>query len=90
LNSELTYSIDTEDFEKHIGDAENAKRGKKDAEGLRRHLEAAPTPFIAGAFMSGVYDDWAEELRTYYSEQHFRVLSGLAKLSFTEKAGQTR
>jgi len=84
LNSEATYSIDTEEFEKHIGDAENAKR-EKDAPGFRRNLEAAHALY-RGAFMSGIYDDWAEELRSYYSEQHFRVLSGLAKLSFTEKS----
>ena len=35
--------------------------------------------------MSGVYDDWAEERRIYYREQFARVLSALAKLSFTEK-----
>jgi len=84
LNSEATYSIDTEAFEKHIGDAETAKR-EKDAPGFRRNLEAAYALY-RGAFMSGIYDDWAEELRSYYSEQHFRVLSGLAKLSFTEKS----
>lgn len=83
LNSELTYSIDTEDFEKHIGDAENAKR-EKDAGGVRKNLEAAHALY-RGAFMAGVYDDWAEELRGYYAEQFLRVVSGLAKICFTEK-----
>ncbi len=83
LNAELNYSIDTEEFEKHIGDAENAKR-EKDAEGIRKNLEAAHALY-RGAFMAGVYDAWAEELRGYYSEQYLRVVSGLAKLSFTEK-----
>ncbi len=84
LNSDATYAIDTEEFEKSVGDAENAKR-EKDAASFRKHLEAAHALY-RGAFMSGVYDDWAEELRSYYSEQHLRVLSGLAKLSFTEKS----
>lgn len=35
--------------------------------------------------MSGVYESWAEEGRQYYAEQFARVLSALAKLSFTEK-----
>lgn len=84
LNADSTYSIDTEEFEKHVGDAENAKREKNQAS-FREHLEAAHALY-RGGFMTGVYDDWAEELRSYYSEQHFRVLSGLAKLSFTEKS----
>ena len=84
LNAESTYAIDTEAFEKHIGDAENAKR-EKDAANFRQNLEAAHALY-RGGFMAGVYDEWAEELRSYYSEQYFRVLSGLAKLSFTEKS----
>ena len=35
--------------------------------------------------MSGVYDNWAEERRGFYSEQAGRVLSALAKLSVSEK-----
>lgn len=84
LNPELTYAIDTEAFEKSLADAENARR-EKDAAGLRKNLEAAHALY-RGGFMSGVYDGWAEELRSYYSEQYFRVLSGLAKMSLTEKS----
>ncbi len=35
--------------------------------------------------MAGVYDGWAEERRNYFTEQYWRILSGLAKLSFAEK-----
>lgn len=83
LNPELSYSIDTETFENHILAAEKAKR-ENDAELLRRSLEAAHA-LVRGDFMAGVYDDWAEERRAYYSEQSLRVLNGLAKLSFKEK-----
>jgi DNA-binding SARP family transcriptional activator len=38
-----------------------------------------------GEFMSGIYDDWAEERRSYFSEQFLRVPAALAKLSFAEK-----
>ncbi|HEY0426647.1 MAG TPA: BTAD domain-containing putative transcriptional regulator [Pyrinomonadaceae bacterium] len=84
LNPELSYSIDTEEFERFIAEAENAKR-EKDAKNFRRNLEAAYALF-RGEYMSGVYDDWAEDRRNYYAEQHARVLSALAKLSFSEKS----
>ena len=83
LNPELSYSIDTEAFENHILAAEKAKR-ENDAELLRTSLESAHA-LVRGDFMAGVYDDWAEERRAYYSEQSLRVLNGLAKLSFKEK-----
>ena len=83
LNTELTYSIDSEEFEKLIAEAETAKR-EKDNMRLRSSLEAAYRLY-RGEFMSGVYESWAEEGRQYYAEQFARVLSALAKLSFTEK-----
>jgi LuxR family maltose regulon positive regulatory protein len=84
LNPELSYSIDTEEFETAIAEAENAKR-EKDARAFRTHLETAHALY-RGEFMSGVYEDWAEERRPYYVEQFSRVLSALAKLSFSEKS----
>ncbi len=35
--------------------------------------------------MSGVYEDWADERRQFYSEQSARVVAALAKLSLSEK-----
>ncbi len=84
LNPELSYSIDTEEFENSILGAEKAKR-ENDAENLRRSLETA-RELYRGEFMAGVYDDWAEERRAYYSEQILRVLNGLAKLAYKEKS----
>ncbi len=83
LNPDLSYSIDTEDFENQILEAEKAKR-ENNAEHLRTSLETAHNLY-RGEFMAGVYDNWAEERRAYYSEQNLRVLNGLAKLSFKEK-----
>ena len=83
LNPELSYSIDTEAFERSIAEAETAKR-EKDADGLRESLEVAYALY-RGEFMSGVYDDWAEERRQFYTEQFGRVLAALAKLAVTEK-----
>jgi len=83
LSPELSYSIDTEEFENHIAEAEKAKR-EKDTKSFRENLEAAHMLY-RGEFMAGVYDDWAEERRNYYTEQYWRILSGLAKLAFAEK-----
>ena len=83
LNPELSYSIDTEQFERLIAEAENAKR-EKDAPRLRESLEAAYALY-SGEFMSSVYDDWAEERRAFYTEQFGRVLAALAKLAVKEK-----
>ena len=83
LNPELSYSIDTEEFERRIADAETAKREKK-ADEFRLGLEAAHASY-RGEFMTGVYEDWAEGRRNYYAEQFQRVLAAIAKLSFSEK-----
>ena len=84
LNPELVYSIDTEEFENFINEAEKAKR-EKDTAVFRENLEAARSIY-RGEFMAGVYDDWAEERRKYYSEQFSRILTALAKLAFSEKS----
>lgn len=84
LSLELSYSIDTEEFENHISEAEKAKR-EKDGRAIRENLEAAHALY-RGEFMSGIYEGWAEERRNYFTEQRWRVLIGLAKLSFAEKS----
>lgn len=83
LNPELSYSIDSEEFEHFVAEAEKAKR-EKDSARFRESLEAA-RELYRGEFMSGVYDEWAEERRGFYTEQAGRVLSALAKLSLAEK-----
>lgn len=83
LNPEMSYSIDSEEFDRHVAEAEIAKR-EKDADGLRQNLEAAFSIY-RGEFMPGIYEPWAEERRAYYSEQFGRVLSGLAKQAVAEK-----
>jgi LuxR family transcriptional regulator, maltose regulon positive regulatory protein len=83
LNPELSYSIDAEEFEQLIVEAEKAKR-EQDAARQRAILESAHKIY-RGEFMPGVYEDWAEERRQFYSEQSARVVAALAKLSLTEK-----
>jgi DNA-binding SARP family transcriptional activator len=36
--------------------------------------------------MAGVYEDWAEERRGFFAEQHSRVLNALAKIAFSDKS----
>src|SRR5687768_10672476 len=83
LNPELSYSIDAEEFEQWIVEAEKAKR-EKDVGHQRASLESAHKIY-RGEFMSGVYEDWAEERRQFYSEQSARVVAALARLSLSEK-----
>jgi LuxR family transcriptional regulator, maltose regulon positive regulatory protein len=83
LNPELTYSIDTEDFDRFVAEAEKVRRGG-DETAHRANLEAAHRLY-RGEFMSGVYDDWAEQQRGFYREQHSRIIETLAKLAFKEK-----
>ncbi len=84
LNPELIYSIDTEEFETAVAEAENAKK-ENDTETFRQNLEKA-NELYRGEFMAGIYENWAEERRNYYSEQHSRVLNALAKIAFTDKS----
>ncbi len=84
LNSELTYSIDTEEFSHFVAEAEKAMR-EKDNDRLWENIEAAHRLY-RGDFMAGIYEDWAEELRGFYREQHARVLKSMAKFAFREKS----
>ena len=84
LNPELTYSIDTEEFSYFVAEAEKAYRDKEN-DRLWENIEAAHRLY-RGDFMAGVYEDWAEELRGFYQEQHTRILKSMAKFAFREKS----
>ncbi|PYS92305.1 MAG: hypothetical protein DMF62_00830, partial [Acidobacteria bacterium] len=75
LNPELTFMVDAEEFDRSFADAELAKR-EKDNDSLRASLESAHAVY-RGEFMEGIYEDWAEERRNFYSEQFGRVTSAL-------------
>ena len=83
LNPELVYSIDTEEFETAIAEAEKAKK-EKDERAFKLNLEKAHALY-RGEYMSGVYENWAEERRPFYAEQFARVLNALAKIAVGEK-----
>jgi DNA-binding SARP family transcriptional activator len=84
LNPELTYSIDTEEFSYFVAEAEKAYRDKEN-DRLWENIEAAHRLY-RGDFMAGIYEDWAEELRGFYREQHARILKSMAKFAFREKS----
>lgn len=83
LSGEVSYSIDTEDFEHHIAEAEKAKR-ENNQEAVEANVEAAYALY-RGEFMAGVFDDWVEERRNYYREQHGRIAKSLLKTAFRKK-----
>ena len=83
LSGEVSYSIDTEEFEHHIAEAEKAKR-EGDQEAVEYNVEAA-YGLYRGEFMTGIFDDWVEERRNYYREQHGRIAKSLLKTAFKKK-----
>ncbi len=83
LSGEVSYSIDTEEFEHFIAEAEKAKR-ENNQEAVE-HNVAAAYELYRGDFMTGVFDDWVEERRNYYREQHGRIIKSLLKTAFKKK-----
>jgi ATP/maltotriose-dependent transcriptional regulator MalT/DNA-binding SARP family transcriptional activator len=76
LNQEFPYRIDTEEFDRLVAEAEAAKRAGEQARYISCYEEALA--LYRGDFMQGSYDEWVEEQRTYYREQHLRMLEVLA------------
>jgi LuxR family transcriptional regulator, maltose regulon positive regulatory protein len=76
LNQEFPYRIDTEEFDRLVAEAEAAKRAGEQARYLGAYEEARA--LYRGDFMQGSYDEWVEEQRSYYREQHLRMLEVLA------------
>lgn len=76
LNSDFSYRIDIEEFDKLIAEAEIARRAGQHERCLALYEEAIA--LYRGEFMQGSYDEWVEEQRSYYSEQYLRMLEALA------------
>lgn len=79
LNSEFQYHIDTAEFDRLLEQGETARREGKTEKQIKA-FEAA-TALYRGDFMHNVYEDWTQELRSYYREQYFRLLETLTKLA---------
>jgi LuxR family transcriptional regulator, maltose regulon positive regulatory protein len=79
LSPNFSYHIDTEEFDRLVSEGETARRAR-DFDRCIKAYEAAISVY-RGDFMQGSYDDWVEEQRSYYREQHLRLLEALAAVA---------
>ncbi len=79
LNPEFSYRIDIEEFDRLLGEGENARRSRKFEECIQAYEKAVA--LYRGEFMQGSYDSWVEEQRTYYGEQYLHLLESLARVA---------
>jgi LuxR family maltose regulon positive regulatory protein len=81
LNSEFSYRIDIEEFDRLLSEGENARRARNFDECVRAFEQALV--LYRGEFMQGSYELWVDEQRTYYREQYLRLLESLAAVAET-------
>lgn len=79
LNPEFNYRIDTDTFERLIADGETARRERDYARCIECYEQAVA--LYRGEFMQGTYEPWVDEQRSYYREQHLRMLESLAAVA---------
>ncbi len=79
LSPNFSYRIDTEEFDRLVAEGETARRAREFDRCIASY-EAAIAVY-RGEFMQGSYDDWVEEQRSYYREQHLRMLEALAAVA---------
>ncbi|HEX8162383.1 MAG TPA: BTAD domain-containing putative transcriptional regulator [Pyrinomonadaceae bacterium] len=76
LSQDFPYFIDTEEFDRLLAEGESARRAGDQGRFVECFERAVE--LYRGDFMQGSYDDWVEEQRAYYKEQHLRMLETLA------------
>ncbi len=79
LNSEFSYRIDTETFERLISEGESARRERAYDRCIDCYEQAVG--MYRGEFMQGTYEPWVDEQRSYYREQYLRMLESLAAVA---------
>lgn len=79
LNLEFSYRIDTEEFDRLIAEGEAARRERDFDRCINLYEQAVA--LYRGEFMHGSYEPWVEEQRSYYREQHLRMLESLAAVA---------
>jgi LuxR family maltose regulon positive regulatory protein len=84
LNTEFSYRIDIEEFDRLIAQGDNARRARQFEDYIEAYSQAVE--LYRGEFMQGSYEPWVEEQRTYYREQYLRLLEALAGAA--EKTGE--
>jgi DNA-binding SARP family transcriptional activator len=83
LNSEFSYRIDIEEFDRLVSEGENARRARQFDECVAAYESALK--LYRGEFMQGSYEPWVEEQRAYYREQYLRLLESLAGVAQAAK-----
>jgi ATP/maltotriose-dependent transcriptional regulator MalT/two-component SAPR family response regulator len=76
FNPEFSYRIDSEQFDRLIGDGEEARRERNFDRCISCYEQAVR--LYRGEFMQGSYEPWVDEQRSYYREQYLRMLESLA------------
>jgi ATP/maltotriose-dependent transcriptional regulator MalT/two-component SAPR family response regulator len=76
LNSEFSYRIDTEEFDRLVGVAEAARRAAEHDEFVTAAERAVA--LYRGDFMQGSYDEWVDDQRGYYRERYLGLLDSLS------------
>lgn len=75
LNSDFSYAIDIEEFDRLVSEGEAARRAGQQEQCI--HCYEAAIELYRGEFMHGCYEEWVEEQRSYYREQHLHMLEAL-------------
>jgi LuxR family maltose regulon positive regulatory protein len=79
LSPNFSYFIDTEEFDRLVHEGETARRAREFDRCIS--LYEAAIGIYRGDFMQGSYEEWVEEQRSYYREQHLRLLEALAAVA---------
>ena len=79
LNSEFSYLIDTEQFDRLIADGETARRERDFDRCIELYEQAIG--LYRGEFMQGAYDGWVDDQRSFYREQYLRMLASVAAVA---------
>jgi ATP/maltotriose-dependent transcriptional regulator MalT/DNA-binding SARP family transcriptional activator len=75
LNPQYRYRLDTEEFERLLKEAREARRVGNSDESARLLAEAIK--FYRGDFVEEFYYNWAEELQSYYRDLYLEALKDL-------------
>jgi LuxR family maltose regulon positive regulatory protein len=79
LNTDFSYRIDVEEFDRLLTEGELARRARQ----FDRCVECyeSAVALYRGEFMQGSYDPWAEEQRSYYRKQYLQLLESLVSVA---------
>jgi DNA-binding SARP family transcriptional activator len=79
LNPDLSYKIDTEEFDRLVAKGESARRLRQFDESATAFEQAID--LYRGDFAQGSYEPWVDEQRSYYRQQYLHLLEVLAAMA---------